>query len=180
VYCSSGICHPGARRICVFYIFYPRAILEAGRHENLRAFRTRHCICGLRSDFCLRVPKRIIFACCVVFLSAVILEYLQTLTSDRHGTLIDAFGEDSRRRARDLRCSRGPLVHANPPTVPELTRSARIQLNERVSWRRKAIAIAGRHEILPHPNPAWRNRRAIMPVRRFVFLHETAGQHADP
>jgi VanZ family protein len=40
--------------------------------------------------FSFAYPKRIIFACCVVFLSAVILEYLQTLTPDRHGTLIDA------------------------------------------------------------------------------------------
>jgi VanZ like protein len=41
--------------------------------------------------FSLAYPKRIIFACCVVFLSAVILECLQTLTPDRHGTPIDAF-----------------------------------------------------------------------------------------
>jgi VanZ family protein len=41
--------------------------------------------------FSFAYPKRITFACCVVFLSAVILEYLQTLTPDRHGTLIDAF-----------------------------------------------------------------------------------------
>jgi len=41
--------------------------------------------------FSFAYPKRIIFACCVVFLSPVILEYLQTLTPDRHGTLIDAF-----------------------------------------------------------------------------------------
>ena len=41
--------------------------------------------------FAFAYPKRIIFVCCVVFLSAVILEYLQTLTPDRHGTLIDAF-----------------------------------------------------------------------------------------
>jgi VanZ family protein len=40
--------------------------------------------------FSVAYPKRIIFACCVVFLSAVILEYLQTLTPDRHGTLLDA------------------------------------------------------------------------------------------
>jgi VanZ family protein len=40
--------------------------------------------------FSFAYPKRIIFACGVVFLSAVILEYLQTLTPDRHGTLIDA------------------------------------------------------------------------------------------
>jgi VanZ family protein len=41
--------------------------------------------------FSFAYPKRITFACCVVFLSAVTLEYLQTLTPDRHGTLIDAF-----------------------------------------------------------------------------------------
>jgi hypothetical protein len=41
--------------------------------------------------FSFAYPKRIIFVCCVVFLSAVILEGLQTLTPDRHGTLIDAF-----------------------------------------------------------------------------------------
>src|ERR1700752_5400130 len=36
--------------------------------------------------FAFAYPKRIIFVCCVVFLSAVILEYLQTFTPDRHGT----------------------------------------------------------------------------------------------
>ncbi len=41
--------------------------------------------------FSFAYPKRIIFTCCVVFSSAVILECLQTLTPDRHGTLIDAF-----------------------------------------------------------------------------------------
>jgi hypothetical protein len=41
--------------------------------------------------FAFAYPKRVIFVCCVVCLSAVVLEYLQTLTPDRHGTLIDAF-----------------------------------------------------------------------------------------
>lgn len=41
--------------------------------------------------FAFAYPKRIIFVCSVVFISAVALEYLQTLTPDRHGTLIDAF-----------------------------------------------------------------------------------------
>src|ERR1700676_1837469 len=36
-------------------------------------------------------PKRIYFVFSVVFLSAIVLEYLQTLTPDRHGTMIDAF-----------------------------------------------------------------------------------------
>jgi VanZ like protein len=41
--------------------------------------------------FSFAYPKRIIFVCFVVFLSAAILECLQTLTPDRHGTPIDAF-----------------------------------------------------------------------------------------
>jgi VanZ family protein len=40
--------------------------------------------------FYLAYPKRVIFVFGVVFISAVSLEYLQTLTPDRHGTLIDA------------------------------------------------------------------------------------------
>jgi VanZ family protein len=40
--------------------------------------------------FAFAYPQRIVLVCCVVFFSAIILEYLQTLTPDRHGTLIDA------------------------------------------------------------------------------------------
>jgi hypothetical protein len=47
-------------------------------------------------------PGRIFFVCCVVFSSALVLGYLQTLTPDRHGTSIDAiekvFGESSESR----------------------------------------------------------------------------------
>ena len=40
--------------------------------------------------FAFAYPKRIYFVCSVVFLSAILLEYLQTWTPDRHGTMIDA------------------------------------------------------------------------------------------
>jgi VanZ family protein len=40
--------------------------------------------------FYFAYPKRIIFVFGVVVITAVTLEYLQTLTPDRHGTLIDA------------------------------------------------------------------------------------------
>lgn len=62
-------------------------------HVNMRTYaHFEHVIAfaffgGL---FALAYPKRVIFVCCVVFISAVTLEYLQTLTPDRHGTLIDA------------------------------------------------------------------------------------------
>jgi VanZ family protein len=41
--------------------------------------------------FAFAYPRRLIFVCSIVFISAVALEYLQTMTPDRHGTLIDAF-----------------------------------------------------------------------------------------
>lgn len=40
--------------------------------------------------FASAYPGRIFFVCCVVFSSALVPEYLQTLTPDRHGTSIDA------------------------------------------------------------------------------------------
>jgi VanZ family protein len=40
--------------------------------------------------FCLAYPKRIILVCLIVLGSAVLLEYGQTLTPDRHGAILDA------------------------------------------------------------------------------------------
>jgi VanZ family protein len=40
--------------------------------------------------FCLAYSRHIIFVCFIVLGSAALLEYLQTLTPARHGTLIDA------------------------------------------------------------------------------------------
>jgi hypothetical protein len=40
--------------------------------------------------FCLAYRRHIILVCCLVVGSALILEFLQTLTPDRHGTIIDA------------------------------------------------------------------------------------------
>ena len=35
-------------------------------------------------------PDRTIFVCCIIVFSAIVLELLQTLTPDRHGTIMDA------------------------------------------------------------------------------------------
>jgi VanZ family protein len=40
--------------------------------------------------FSFAYPRYLIFVCCIVFGGAVLLELLQTLTPDRHGTLADA------------------------------------------------------------------------------------------
>ena len=40
--------------------------------------------------FVLAYPRRIFLVCCIVLGAAALLEILQTLTPDRHGTLLDA------------------------------------------------------------------------------------------
>jgi VanZ family protein len=40
--------------------------------------------------FCFAYSRNILFVCCAVLGSSILLEFLQTLTPDRHGTLIDA------------------------------------------------------------------------------------------
>jgi VanZ family protein len=40
--------------------------------------------------FAFAFPNRILTVCCIVFFGAALLEYLQTLTADRHGTIPDA------------------------------------------------------------------------------------------
>jgi hypothetical protein len=73
--------------------------------------------------FSFAYPKRIVFVCCLIFLTAVILEYLQTFTPDRHGTPIDAFekivggalGISSVRTVLSL-WRRQPLSNFSPPS----------------------------------------------------------------
>jgi VanZ family protein len=55
-----------------------------GHFEHIIAFAIFGAI------FAFAYPKRVFFVCFVVFISAATLEYLQTLTPDRHGTLVDA------------------------------------------------------------------------------------------
>jgi VanZ family protein len=40
--------------------------------------------------FCITYPRRTFMVCCIVFVSIIALELMQTLTPDRHGTLSDA------------------------------------------------------------------------------------------
>jgi len=55
-----------------------------GRFEHVIAFAVFGAL------FAFAYPRRVVFVWCVVLISAIALEYLQTLTPDRHGTLIDA------------------------------------------------------------------------------------------
>ncbi|WP_249149413.1 VanZ family protein [Bradyrhizobium manausense] len=55
-----------------------------GHLEHAVAFLT------LGSLFALAYPRRTLMVCAIVIGSAVIFEFLQTLTPDRHGTVFDA------------------------------------------------------------------------------------------
>ena len=54
------------------------------RYEHIIAFAV------LGAVFCFAYPRHLAIVCAIVFGSAVLLELLQTLTPDRHGTLMDA------------------------------------------------------------------------------------------
>jgi VanZ family protein len=53
------------------------------RFEHIIAFAILGALFGLA------YPRRIVLVCCIVLGGAALLEMLQTLTPDRHGTLID-------------------------------------------------------------------------------------------
>jgi hypothetical protein len=52
--------------------------------EHFFAFALFGALC------CLAYPKRVGLICSIVFGSAIVLELMQTLTPDRHGTFLDA------------------------------------------------------------------------------------------
>jgi hypothetical protein len=54
------------------------------RFEHVIAFA---CLGAL---FCFAYPDRIVSVSCALFMTVVSLEYLQTWTADRHGTVVDA------------------------------------------------------------------------------------------
>jgi hypothetical protein len=65
------------------YLIWP-AIRNYVHFEHVVAFAIFGAL------FSLAYPRRVIFVCAVVCVAAGALEYLQTLTPDRHGTLGDA------------------------------------------------------------------------------------------
>jgi hypothetical protein len=61
-----------------------RPVVAAAVIEHVGAFAV---VGGL---FCLAYPRHMIFVCLIVLGSAVLLEFAQTLTPDRHGRVLDA------------------------------------------------------------------------------------------
>jgi VanZ family protein len=64
-------------------LMYPQ-MQSFARFEHIVAFAL------LGALFSLAYPRRTILVCSIVLGGAVVLEILQTLTPDRHGTLVDA------------------------------------------------------------------------------------------
>jgi hypothetical protein len=65
------------------YMMHP-AMRTYAHFEHIFAFFV------LGALFALAYPRRPILVCCMVFGAALGLEFLQTITPDRHGTFIDA------------------------------------------------------------------------------------------
>ena len=65
------------------YLMWP-AMQTYAHFEHVIAFAFVGALFGFA------YPKRLILAFCIVISAAVLLEILQTLTPDRHGTLMDA------------------------------------------------------------------------------------------
>ena len=88
----GGLAWATLARVGLMYAFYYKLSPLVG-HPSMGTFATvEHVIAfalfgGL---FAFAYPNRVIFVCGVVFVTAVMLEYLQTLTPDRHGTILDA------------------------------------------------------------------------------------------
>jgi hypothetical protein len=85
--------------------------------------------------FVFAYPRRVIFVFSVVLISAIALEYMQTLTPDRHGTLTDAF-EKLVGGALGIFAAHAILWFTrNSRRFQKLTRSVGIQLNDKFRCR---------------------------------------------
>src|SRR6202790_3076430 len=86
-------------------------------------------------------PRPTVLVCLVVLCSAGLAEMVQLLTPDRHSRL-RMRSRRWRRCCRHRGCSSNPLFRASQPQVPELTRSADIKLNERISLMRAVTIVS--------------------------------------
>jgi VanZ family protein len=80
-------------RVGIAYSIYYR-LSPYVMHPSLRTFaHFEHVIIfALFGASCSAAyPRRFLAVCCIVAGSAVALELLQTVTADRHGTIVDAF-----------------------------------------------------------------------------------------
>jgi hypothetical protein len=75
----------------VYSIYYKLApILLRPEMQTYAHFEHIIAFAVLGALFCFAYPRHVALVCAIVFGSAVLLELLQTLTPDRHGTLMDA------------------------------------------------------------------------------------------
>jgi VanZ family protein len=92
-----------------------------------------------RRVYSSRLALLLSFVGLIVLGSAVLLELAQRLTPDRQGRIQDAIIKMTG-GILDIATGRAMLCFRREPLVPELTRSAGIQLNERVPLQRQAAS----------------------------------------
>lgn len=78
--------------VCFVYSLYFKLAPFLMRPAMRNFAHFEHVICFVLVGvlFGIAYPRRTILVCCIVFGGAGLLEILQTLTPDRHGTLVDA------------------------------------------------------------------------------------------
>jgi hypothetical protein len=86
----------------------------------------------LGAQFYLAYSRQIAFVCLVVLGSAVLLEFAQLLTPDRHARILDAVENNDGWSGRHRSWPSILIFRTNKPPVPELTRSADIKINKGV------------------------------------------------
>ena len=102
-------------------------------------------------------PRPTVLVCLVVLCSAGLAEMVQLLTPDRHSRL-RMRSRRWRRCCRHRGCSSNPLFRASQPQVPELTRSADIKLNERISLMRAVTIVSSSQLRGVSPRPSHHDR----------------------
>jgi hypothetical protein len=90
---AAGLIYGTLARVGLVYEIYFKLSPWLG-HPNMAGYAASEHVVVFAifgALVCLAYPNRIIFVCGLVVLGAATLEYLQTLTPDRHGTFLDAY-----------------------------------------------------------------------------------------
>jgi VanZ family protein len=82
--------YPDPCRLRLLHIFQADAVFDATGNEKLCSFEHIIGFALVGVLFGIAYPRRTILVCCIILGGAALLEILQTLTPDRHGTLVDA------------------------------------------------------------------------------------------
>jgi VanZ family protein len=88
----AAVAYATLSRVGVVYTVY-EAVAPIVAYPSLRAYAHFEHVAAFAivgALFCLAYPRQTLVVCCGLFAAAALLEFSQTLTPDRHGTVMDA------------------------------------------------------------------------------------------